>query len=285
MQSVQPAFRTAAGGGQQFVFADSGSGPLVVLLHGFPDTPHGWLPAARALNQAGYRTVVPYLRGYHPDTIVPGRRYRAEEIGEDAIRLLDALEVDSAVLVGHDWGAAVTYRAAVLAPDRVRAVCAVAIPHPRMLKPTLSLAWNGRHFVTLRLPTGPWLARRRDFAYIDALMRRWAPNWSGPEREETLRTTKRAFADSRVLNGALSYYRDSSPGGLGNLSQPALLVAGGTDIVPIELFERSRAALDGPSDVLVLEQAGHWPHREAAAPFTEQLLAFLGSVSGAAEPR
>src|SRR5690349_22369163 len=129
-----PEFITAAapGSGQRFVFADSGSGPLVVLFHGFPDTPHGWADTAAALNTAGYRTVVPYLRGYHPDTIVLGRRYGLSEIGEDAIRLLDALGEEPAVLVGHDWGAAVTYRAATLAPERIRAVCAVAIPHPRM---------------------------------------------------------------------------------------------------------------------------------------------------------
>ena len=72
---------TATAHGQRFVFTDSGSGPLVVLFHGFPDTPNGWADTAQALNAAGYRTVVPYLRGYHPDTIVPGRRYGGAEIG------------------------------------------------------------------------------------------------------------------------------------------------------------------------------------------------------------
>ena len=62
---------------QRFVYTDSGEGPLVVLFHGFPDTPQGWADTRDALNDAGYRTVVPYLRGYHPDTIVPGRGYGA----------------------------------------------------------------------------------------------------------------------------------------------------------------------------------------------------------------
>jgi pimeloyl-ACP methyl ester carboxylesterase len=179
--------------GQHFVFADSGEGPLVVLLHGFPDTPFGWEATSASLNAAGYRTVAAYLRGYHPDTIVPERRYRTQEIGEDAVRLLDALGADRAVLVGHDWGAAIAYRAAVIAPERVRGICAVAIPHPRLLGRSLGLLWRGRHFITLSLPSGPWLARRRDFAYIDTLMRRWAPNWSGPERESALAAVKRAF--------------------------------------------------------------------------------------------
>jgi pimeloyl-ACP methyl ester carboxylesterase len=85
----------------------------VVLFHGFPDTPQGWADTRETLNRAGYRTVVPYLRGYHPETIVPGRGYGPDEIAEDAVRLLDAIGADRAVLVGHAWVASVVYRAAV----------------------------------------------------------------------------------------------------------------------------------------------------------------------------
>src|SRR3954469_3509643 len=73
-------FERASADGQTFVYSDSGEGPLVVLLHGFPDLPQGWADAAAVLNGAGYRTVVPYLRGYHPDTIVAGRDYSGERI-------------------------------------------------------------------------------------------------------------------------------------------------------------------------------------------------------------
>ena len=161
-------FTSAIADSQRFIYADSGEGPTVVLLHGFPDTPHGWADARDALNGAGYRTVVPYLRGYHPDTIVAGRGYGAREISEDVVRLLDAIDADQAVLVGHDWGAAITYRAAAIAPARIRAICAVAIPHPQLLQRSLGLLWRGRHFLTLSLPSGRWLARHNDFAYLDA---------------------------------------------------------------------------------------------------------------------
>jgi pimeloyl-ACP methyl ester carboxylesterase len=268
-------FTRATAHGQEFVYADAGEGPLVVLFHGFPDTPHGWADTSAALNAAGYRTVVPYLRGYHPDTIVAGRRYGGEEIGEDAIRLLDAIGADDAVIVGHDWGAAVTYGAAAAAPDRVRAICAVAIPHPSLLKPSPSLLWGGRHFLTLRLPTGRRLASHNDFAYLDTLMRRWAPNWSGPEREATLADAKRAFADPRVLDGALAYYRHSSPGGLPPITRPGLVVGGTTDIVSVQAFTDSPRKFDAPCEVMIADGAGHWPHREAAAAFDERLLAFL----------
>lgn len=269
-------FTSATAHGQTFVYSDTGSGPLVVLWHGFPDTPYGWADTAKVLNDAGYRTVVPYLRGYHPDTIVAGRSYKGAEIGEDAIRLLDAIGADDAVFVGHDWGAAVVYRAATFAPERVTKLVAVAIPHPSAIEPKPALLFKARHFVTLALPTRHWLARRDDFAYMDALMRRWAPNWRGPARDKTLADVKAAFADERVLDGALQYYVDQERGGIRSLPQSALLVAGTADIVPVDAYEQSRKRFTGAQfEVVVAEGAGHWPHREAADKFHQALLQFL----------
>jgi pimeloyl-ACP methyl ester carboxylesterase len=240
-----------------------------------PDTPHGWERARGVLNAAGYRTIVRYLRGYHPDTILPGRGYGVHDTAADAVSLLDAVGEEQAVLVGHDWGASIAYRAAAAAPGRIRAICGIAIPHPRVLRPSIGLLWRARHFVTLRLPTGSRLVRRRDFAYVDALMRRWAPNWSGPERDACLDDVKRCFADPRVLDAALAYYREVSREGVSRLSQPALIVGGTTDILGPELLNRSPEAFDGRCDVLIAQGAGHWPHREAADPFEERLLAWL----------
>ncbi len=271
-------FVEASRDGQRFVYSDSGEGPLVVLFHGFPDLPTGWAQTVSVLNDAGYRTVAPYLRGYHPDTIVAGRGYGDETIGEDAIRLLDAVGADSAVLVGHDWGAAVVYRAAALSPRRVRAICCVGIPHPRVIEPSPALLWKARHFVTLKLPTGRLLARSRDFAHIDTLIRRWAPNWSGAEREACLRDIKQAFSEPVVLDGALGYYRDTKRSSVPNLAQPALIVGGTTDLLKPEVFLRSCEGFDGPCEVLIADDAGHWPHRESAELFHERLLAFLDGL-------
>jgi pimeloyl-ACP methyl ester carboxylesterase len=269
-------FTTASANGQRFVYSDSGEGPLVVLFHGFPDTPMGWEDTRAVLNGAGYRTVVPYLRGYHPETIVAGRRYRSVEIAQDAITLLDAIGAQDAILVGHDWGASVVYRASALAPARVRALCAVGIPHPRALGRSLPLLWRARHFISLRAPTGAWLCRRNEFAYVETLIRRWAPNWAGPAREQTLANAKHCFADPRVLNAALGYYRDAAPGeDLEPLSQPALIVGGSTDIIDRHAFADSTNSFTGPCEVLIAEGAGHWPHREAASLFHERLLPFV----------
>ncbi len=272
-------FQSRSAHGETFRVCDSGEGPPVVLFHGFPDTPMGWEDTRGALNAAGFRTIVPYLRGYHPETILAGRSYGGREIGEDAIWLLDALELERAVLVGHDWGASVVYRAAAMAPERVRGICPVAIPHLRLLGRSPALLWGGRHFITLRLPSGPWLARRSDFAYLDVLMRRWAPGWSGAARDGTLADVKRAFADPRVLEAAVSYYRDVSPSdGLGRISVPGLQVGGTSDIVPAELFSRSAEFFDAPCEVLIADGAGHWPHRERPELFHEHLLAFLTAL-------
>jgi pimeloyl-ACP methyl ester carboxylesterase len=275
-------FRTASHGEQRFVFAEEGptdAGPAVVLLHGFPDTPQGWEPTAKILSGAGHRTIVPFLRGYDRDTIVPGRRYGSHELGGDAIALLDALGLEQAVLVGHDWGSAVVFGAAAQAPERVRALCSVAIPHPRKIGRSPALLWRARHFITLRLPSGPWLARRDDFHYLDVLMRRWAPRWSGPERDATLAEVKRCFADPEVLHAALGYYRDSRPGGgPRELQMPTMIVGGTTDIVEPSAFTGSAEYLTGPHDIVIAQGAGHWPHREAADLFHERLLAFLAAL-------
>src|SRR4051812_2999036 len=118
--------------GQRFVFRSSGEGPLVVLLHGFPDTPHGWDRIAAALADEGYRAVRPWLRGYKRETVVTGRPYDGATIGADAIALLDALGERSAILVGHDWGAVIAYSAALIERERIRAIVPIAIPYPTL---------------------------------------------------------------------------------------------------------------------------------------------------------
>lgn len=265
--------------GQTFVFASEGDGPLVVLLHGFPDTPHGGERIAAALAGAGYRAVRPWLRGYHPDTHVPGRPYDAISIAEDAVRLLDALGESSAVLVGHDWGAAIAYDAASLHPERFRAIVPIAIPHPSLLPRTPAAAWAARHFLVHRLLWAERTVRRRDFAYLEKLYRRWAPSWTGPERDDCLERAKRCFADPGSLSGALAYYRALSLKLPPEIAEPPAvrgLVVGGTDeIVDPGLFEKTAARLADGSESLLIEGARHWPHRESEDAFIEALLGFV----------
>jgi pimeloyl-ACP methyl ester carboxylesterase len=286
---LESEFQNVARGTQTWRYNDSGQGDPVVLFHGFPDTPHSYAGIARSLNAAGYRTILPYLRGYHPDTLVKGRPYDALHLAEDAIGLLDALGLESAVLVGHDWGATLVYGAAALAPERVRAIVPIAIPHPRTLKPDGALKAGGlllmaRHFIYFKLPWAEAGTRRNDFAYIDALYRRWAPGWTGPERDAAVARVKETFSQPEVLTGALDYYRALGSKVDRRVTAPircsGLLVAGGNDFGGhLGPYKKSLGLLGGGGELVVMPDAGHWPHREEEPQFTDSLIAFLRNLN------
>src|SRR5271170_2047355 len=109
--------------------AEQGDGPLVVLCHGFPESWYSWRHQIAALSAAGFRVVAPDMRGY-------GRSDRPEAIDQytlfhlvgDMVGLLDAIGAEQAVIAGHDWGAPVAWHAALLRPDRFRAVIGLSVP-------------------------------------------------------------------------------------------------------------------------------------------------------------
>jgi pimeloyl-ACP methyl ester carboxylesterase len=273
-------FQTISGGGQQYLASTAGEGPDLVLLHGFPDTPYSWDEIEQVLVGAGWRVTVPWLRGYRQETIVAGRGYDPETLGRDVLGLLDAVGASSAVLVGHDWGALSTYSAAALAPQRVRAIATFGIPHPSVLERSPAALWAVRHFLLLKLPWAERVCRRNDFAYLDRLYRRWAPSWFGPERDESLSRAKQALSSPATLTAAIGYYRDlplgKPPTATATVPQVQGLVVGGTeDVADVELFRRTAELLAQPSRALIVEGAGHWPHREQAALVIPELLEFL----------
>jgi pimeloyl-ACP methyl ester carboxylesterase len=110
---------------------DTGSSErgTVVLLHGFPESSHSWRHQIEPLTAAGWRVLVPDQRGYAgssaPDSV---EAYRADHLSDDIAALLDAVEVDQAVIVGHDWGAIVTWHIGQRHPDRCRAIVAASVP-------------------------------------------------------------------------------------------------------------------------------------------------------------
>nr|WP_244506400.1 alpha/beta hydrolase [Pararhizobium polonicum] len=108
---------------------DAGQGPLILFCHGFPETKYAWRHQINALAQAGYRAVAPDMRGYG-GTDAPERldQYTVFHAVGDLVALLDALGEQQAVVVGHDWGATIAWQAALLRPDRFRAVVALSVP-------------------------------------------------------------------------------------------------------------------------------------------------------------
>lgn len=113
---------------------EQGNGPPVVLLHGFPELAYSWRHQLPALAGAGFRAIAPDQRGYGRTTVPPEvSDYRMTELIKDVHGLLDALELESAVFVGHDWGALVLWHMAMLAPERIEKLIILNIPHfPRL---------------------------------------------------------------------------------------------------------------------------------------------------------
>jgi pimeloyl-ACP methyl ester carboxylesterase len=275
-------FRTISSGTQPFVVSQEGEGPDIVLVHGFPDTPHSYADLQAELVRSGWRVTAPWLRGYHPDTIVAGRAYDFETIGRDGLALLDAIGAPRAVIVGHDWGALMAYVMATIAPERTRAIVTIAIPHPSQLKRTPASLLAARHFLALKLPWAPGSVRRNDFAYLETLYSRWAPNWSGPERDASIRHAKQALSSPETLQGAIDYYRALPLGGSKLLDKPPdvpnLAIGGTADIVDAELFRATPELFPPPSRALIVDGAGHWPHREDAALVLGQIVEFAGAL-------
>jgi pimeloyl-ACP methyl ester carboxylesterase len=276
--SVPGAWHEASAGGQTFRYIDSGEGPLVVLLHGFPDLPDSWDTIRERLNAEGYRTVVPYLRGFHPATFNE-RGFSASEQADDVAFLLDAVGASTAVVVGHDFGASMAYGVAAKYPERVTKIVTVGIPHPLVIKPKPWEAMAGRHFVYFKFPWARTTAQAFDLRMVDRLYRRWAPNWNGPAREVSVAEAVQALRDKRVLRGALSYYKALNP--FDRLLRPKIgvpaLIVGGSDDPDVfqRAFHATPSRFTAPCEVRILDGAGHWPHREREAEFVDALLSFL----------
>jgi epoxide hydrolase A/B len=121
--------RTIEANGIPIHLAEAGSGPVVLLCHGFPESWYSWRHQLRALAEAGYRAVAPDMRGYgqtgQPQEI---DRYTLFHLVGDMVGVLDALGVTEAVVVGHDWGAPVAWHCALFRPDRFRAVVGLSVP-------------------------------------------------------------------------------------------------------------------------------------------------------------
>jgi pimeloyl-ACP methyl ester carboxylesterase len=122
--------RTIEANGIHIHLAEQGSGPLVLLCHGFPESWYSWRHQIRALAQAGFHAVAPDMRGYGlTDRPAEIERYSLFHLVGDMVGILDALGEKQAVIAGHDWGAPVAWHAALMRPDRFRAVIGLSVPY------------------------------------------------------------------------------------------------------------------------------------------------------------
>ena len=274
-----PSLQFVDANGVRFAYLEEGSGPLVLLLHGFPDSAHSWDAVRPVLAAAGYRAVSPFLRGYHPSAIPADGRYDVGTLGRDAAALIEALGESRAVVVGHDWGAAAAYVVAGEAPQLVERLVTVAIPHPGSLRPSPRLLWAGRHFLRFRLPWAAAFLRRGDFAYVDELVRRWSPSWSVPPGETG--EAKEALRPPGCAEAAIGYYRAARPpiprALRHRIRMPAAVFAGADDrlILPSD-YVRSLRLYTAGCEIITMP-GGHFMQREHPERFTSELLRWLAN--------
>ncbi|MCV7348451.1 alpha/beta fold hydrolase [Mycolicibacterium rhodesiae] len=262
--------------GLTFAYIEQGCGPLVLMLHGFPDTAHTWDHLRPLIADRGYRAVSPFMRGYHP-TAVPATDASQETLARDVLALISALGASEAVVIGHDWGASAAYGAAALRPDLVSKLMAVAIPHPATLMPSLRKLWGARHFASYKLPGAAKRFARNDFAALPGIYRRWSPTWNPPGPE--FDAVRECFASPGSLDAAFGYYRKLSP-----LPSPSLrakipaptVVFAGMDDPVAEPSDYRRARRMFLGDYAIEEvPGGHFMHREHPDVFAERVLSHL----------
>ena len=268
--------------GLRFAYLAEGApdAPVVLLLHGFPDTAHSWDRVMPAVAAAGYRAIAPFLRGYHPTAIPADGKYDGDTLGRDVLALIDALSPGKpCVVVGHDWGAASAYAAAALGPDKLRLLVTVAIPHPASLRVTPSLLWTLRHFVTLRLRGAPAKLAADDFALVDELWRRWSPAWRDLPASETA-AVKDCLRHPGVADATLAYYRAQPlTGAKGALRikptrVPTVSFAGEHDMIAPRVYEKARHCYAASYEVVQVP-GGHFMHREHPDHFVTELVRVL----------
>ena len=183
--------------GQEFCYLSAGTGPKVLLLHGFPDIPATWSFQMEALAQAGYCPIAPYLRGYHPNPIQAGAFYDKATLVQDLSCLIEALDGGEPLFfVGQDWGAIIGYALCAARPDLVKKAVLMAVPHPAIVATHLltpkhvQRSFHWWFFQQADFPEKALMAE--DMAFIDFLWRQWcAPGYEDREHIQAVKACLR----------------------------------------------------------------------------------------------
>ncbi len=197
--------------GIELHWVEAGQGPLVLLLHGFPEFWYAWRHQIPALAAAGFRVVAPDLRGYNLSAKPEGvASYRAGVVMSDVVALIGHLGAERAHVAGHDWGGVIAWRLAMRRPDVLDRLVIVNAPHPavfaRELRHLRQLrrSWYAGFFQLPLIPEA--LFRANDFALLERMFRN-GPRRPGAYTDEDIRLYKEAAARPGALTAMLNYYR------------------------------------------------------------------------------
>jgi pimeloyl-ACP methyl ester carboxylesterase len=293
--------RLIATNGIELHVVEEGAGPLVVLCHGFPELAFSWRKQIPVLAGAGFRVVAADMRGYGRSSApAEVEAYDVVTLCADMTGLLDALGEESAIFVGHDWGANVAWQLAVLHPERVRAVAGLSVPFvPRA--PAAPIPIMRRHLgedfymVWFQEPGVADAALARDVRRTLTTKRQWTAQWAVKDdaplqpppwlSEQELAVYTAAFQRTG-FTGGLNWYRNidrnwelTADVAERRVEQPALFLTGERD--PVRRFMPAEAMRGWVTDLrgeIVVPGAGHWVQQQEPAAVNEALLSFLAEL-------
>jgi pimeloyl-ACP methyl ester carboxylesterase len=274
-----------------------GSGPLVLLLHGFPQFWWTWRRALPVLADAGYRAVAMDLRGY-AGSDHPPRGYDPFTLAHDVAGVIRSLGERRGVIVGHGWGGFLAWTAAVVHPEAISGIAPVSMPHPRRLRQSL-LSDSGQRKASsyvygFQLPASPERDLLEDSAAeVGHLLQSWSASADWPSEAETA-TYRAAMLLLNSAHCALEYHRWAlrsvpRPDGMrfarrmkDPIWSPVLHVHGAQDpSVLVTSAEGSGKYVKGAYDFVPMADVGHFPHDEAPDAFHQLLLGWLGETQAA----
>ncbi|HEY4450879.1 MAG TPA: alpha/beta hydrolase [Solirubrobacteraceae bacterium] len=295
------AERRIATNGIELFALEQGEGPPVVLCHGFPELAYSWRHQLPVLAGAGYRVIAPDMRGYgHSSAPAEIEAYDVVSLCGDLCGLLDALELERAVFIGHDWGASLVWALAVLHPERVAAVAGLSVPFtPRAPAPPIPIMRRhlGEDFyiVWFQQPGVADAALASDVRRTLTTSRQWTAEWalqdgSAPRlapwlSEAELDVYVEAF-ERTGFTGGLNWYRNidrnwelTAPYADRRVKAPAMFLTGELD--PVRRFMPAAVMSGWVSDLraeIVVPGAGHWVQQQAPDAVNSALLEFLGGL-------
>jgi len=311
--------RRVATNGIHLNIAEQGEGPLVLLLHGFPESWYSWRHQFKPLAEAGYHAVAPDMRGYgKSDRPAEIPAYNQVEVVNDIIGLIPALGYETAIVIGHDWGAPTAWSTALHHPDKVTAVGALSVPFtPRAANSpmaTMRAMFKDMFFYQLYFQE-PGVAEAEFEKDIRRALRKFLYLGSG---NADLSGLKPKPADADLLSdlpdpavlpgwlseadldfyageftrsgmrGPLNYYRNHdltwelTKGAPTKIQQPAMFVAGERDGVIMMAAEALKQLPANVPNLLINELIpgiGHWTQQEAPAEVNDAILRFLKQVA------